>query len=84
MRPQTYLFPGTRHGWRADAPTTPKVVWDAVQYAKRRAGIQKRVTPHTLRHYLSFLTMSGDVRQQTRAGGAMLRSARGRDRFHPT
>ena len=20
MRPQTYLFPGTRHGWRADTP----------------------------------------------------------------
>src|SRR6202011_2237732 len=30
MRPQTYLFPGTRHGWRADAPITAKVIWDAV------------------------------------------------------
>jgi len=45
---QTYLFPGTRHGWRADAPITSKVVWDAVQYAVRKAGINKRVTPHTL------------------------------------
>ena len=60
MRPQTYLFPGTRHGWRADAPITPKVVWDAVQYAKRRAGIQKRVTPHTLRHtYATHLLEAG-------------------------
>jgi integrase/recombinase XerD len=49
MRPQTYLFPGTRQGWRADAPITSKVVWDAVQYAVRKAGIDKRVTPHTLR-----------------------------------
>jgi integrase/recombinase XerD len=49
MRPQTYLFPGTRHGWRADAPITPKVVWDAVQYAAQKAGLEKRVTPHTLR-----------------------------------
>jgi site-specific recombinase XerD len=60
MRPQTYLFPGTQHGWRADAPITPKIVWDAVQYAKRRAGIQKRVTPHTLRHtYATHLLEAG-------------------------
>jgi len=26
MRPKTYLFPGTRHGWRADAPITTKVI----------------------------------------------------------
>jgi site-specific recombinase XerD len=26
---------------------------------------EKRLSPHVLRHYLSFLTMSGDVRQQT-------------------
>jgi integrase/recombinase XerD len=50
MRPQTSLFPATRQGWRADAPITSKVVWDAVQYAGRKAGIDKRVTPHTLRH----------------------------------
>jgi integrase/recombinase XerD len=60
MRPQTYLFPGTRHGWRADAPITAKVVWDAVQYAKRQAGISKRVTPHTLRHtYATHLLEAG-------------------------
>ena len=31
MRPKTYLFPGTRNGWRADKPITPKVIWEAVQ-----------------------------------------------------
>jgi site-specific recombinase XerD len=60
MRPQTYLFPGTRHGWRADAPITSKVVWDAVQYAVRKAGLTKRVTPHTLRHtYATHLLEAG-------------------------
>src|SRR3954454_7662923 len=26
MRPQTYLFPGTQNGWRADRPITTKVI----------------------------------------------------------
>jgi integrase/recombinase XerD len=43
MRPQTYLFPGTADGWRADKPITSKVVWEAVQYAAKRAGIEKHV-----------------------------------------
>ena len=35
MRPQTYLFPGTQDGWRADRPLTSKVIWDAVRFAAR-------------------------------------------------
>jgi site-specific recombinase XerD len=54
MKPQTFLFPGTVHNWRADVPITEKVVWTAVAEATKRAGIQKRVSPHTLRH--SFAT----------------------------
>ncbi len=56
MRPKTYLFPGTQNGWRADKPITPKVIWEAVQQAARRAGIQKHVTPHTLRHASAYYT----------------------------
>jgi integrase/recombinase XerD len=60
MRPRTYLFPGTRNGWRADAPITAKVVWEAVRFAARKAGIDKRVTPHTLRHsYATHLLEAG-------------------------
>src|SRR5262249_21969453 len=60
MRPRTYLFPGTRHGWRADAPITSKVIWEAVRLAARQAGLDKRVTPHTLRHsYSTHLLEAG-------------------------
>jgi site-specific recombinase XerD len=54
MKPKTYLFPGTVNNWRADKPITPKVVWKAVNEAGKRAGINKRVAPHLLRH--SFAT----------------------------
>jgi site-specific recombinase XerD len=54
MKPRTYLFPGTVKNWRADVPVTTKIVWVAVAEASRRAGITKRVSPHTLRH--SFAT----------------------------
>jgi integrase/recombinase XerD len=54
MKPRTYLFPGLVKGWRADVPMTPKVVWMAVEDARKWAGIEKHVTPHTLRH--SFAT----------------------------
>jgi integrase/recombinase XerD len=60
MRPQTYLFPGTRHGWRADAPITSKVIWEAVRWAATKAGLDKRITPHTLRHsYATHLLEAG-------------------------
>jgi integrase/recombinase XerD len=54
MKPNTWLFPGMINNWRADVPIDTKVVWEAVRQARTRAGIQKRVTPHTLRH--SFAT----------------------------
>jgi integrase/recombinase XerD len=63
MRPKTWLFPGTVNGWRADKPITPKVLWDACVVAARRAGLRKRCSPHLLRHYLPFLTMSRPAMQ---------------------
>jgi site-specific recombinase XerD len=60
MKPKTWLFPGTIHNWRADKPITPKVVWDACQFAARRAGIKKRVYAHLLRHsYATHLLEAG-------------------------
>lgn len=64
MRPKTYLFPGTMNGWRADKPITAKVIWEAVQQAARKAGIEKHVTPHTLRHCFAthLLEAGADLR----------------------
>jgi site-specific recombinase XerD len=60
MRPQTYLFPGTVNHLRADKPISEKIVWQAVREACERAGIKKRVTPHTLRHcFATHLLESG-------------------------
>ena len=43
----TWLFPSN---YRKDRPIDTKTVWCACQKAAKRAGIQKRVHPHTLRH----------------------------------
>ncbi|HYN63516.1 MAG TPA: site-specific integrase [Candidatus Limnocylindrales bacterium] len=59
MRPQTYLFPGTVRGWRADKPITAKVIWEAVHLAAKKAGLDKVVAPHTLRH--SYATHAYDA-----------------------
>ncbi|MEP6695029.1 MAG: site-specific integrase [Chloroflexota bacterium] len=60
MKPATYLFPGTIQNWRADKPITPKVVWDACQTAAERAGLEKHVSAHTLRHsYATHLLEGG-------------------------
>jgi integrase/recombinase XerD len=43
----TWLFPSN---YRKDRPIDTKTVWHACQKAAKRAGLQKRVHPHTLRH----------------------------------
>jgi hypothetical protein len=43
------LFPSTVNNWRADVPITPKVVWKAVNEARKRAGISKPVAPRILK-----------------------------------
>jgi integrase/recombinase XerD len=60
MQPKTWLFPGTVAGWRADTPITAKVRWEACVVAAQRAGLQKRVAPHLLRHsYATHLLEAG-------------------------
>jgi site-specific recombinase XerD len=45
----TWLFLGNRHH-NGDSPIDMKTVWHACHQAARRAGIQKRVYPHLIRH----------------------------------
>ena len=60
MRPQTWLFPGTVHNWRADKPITKRVLWNAVVIAAERAGLRTRVSPHLIRHsYATHLLERG-------------------------
>jgi len=47
--PRVWLFPGNLDHC-GDRPITRKAVWHACYRAARRAGLQKRVHPHTLRH----------------------------------
>ena len=48
-KPETWLFPGGRFH-TADDPISTKLVWHACREAAQRAGIQKPLHPHTLRH----------------------------------
>jgi integrase/recombinase XerD len=50
MRPTTFLFPGTVKGVRADVPISVNSVWLACRQAAQRAGVTKRLSPHSLRH----------------------------------
>ena len=53
-RPKVYLFPSTSGHRGVEQPISDKTVWYACKEAAARAGINKRIGPHTLRH--SFAT----------------------------
>ena len=47
-KPKTHLFPGK--GPHSNVPIDSRSIFNAVQQAATRTGIEKRVHPHTLRH----------------------------------
>ena len=56
-KPTHWLFPGGR-SHTGNHPISPRTIWNACEKAAQRSGIRKKIYPHTLRHYLPFLTMS--------------------------
>jgi len=62
-KPRVWLFPG-HHDHGADHPIDTKTVWQACQQAAQRAGLQKGVHPHTLRHCFAthLLEAGADLR----------------------
>ena len=62
-KPSAWLFPGNR--WHTgNTPIDTKVVWNACKEAAQRAGLQKDVHPHTLRHCFAthLLEAGADLR----------------------
>ena len=53
-KPRVYLFPSTPGHRGVEQPISGETVWYACHRAAVKAGIQKRIGPHTLRH--SFAT----------------------------
>jgi site-specific recombinase XerD len=49
-KPRVYLFPSRVQPIQPERPITDKVIWHACHEAALRAGITKRIGPHTLRH----------------------------------
>jgi len=62
-RPKVWLFPGN-HNHCGNQPIDCKTVWHACHQASQRAGIQKSVHPHTLRHCFAthLLEAGADLR----------------------
>ena len=53
-KPRIYLFSSTSGHPGVELPISDKTVWHACRAAAKRAGIEKKIHPHTLRH--SFAT----------------------------
>jgi len=63
--PEDWLFPGWRHGRHMSTAS----LQTACREAARAAGLSKRVTVHTLRHYAEFRTMLSKSQPMQRQPG---------------
>ena len=63
VKPRVYLFPSRVGPIQPERPTSDKTVWHACHEAALRAGLTKRIGPHTLRH--SFATHTAGSRNRS-------------------
>jgi site-specific recombinase XerD len=63
-KPHGYLFPSTAGQRGVDQPISDKTVWHACRTAAARAGLIKKIHPHTLRHSFAshMLEAGADLR----------------------
>jgi integrase/recombinase XerD len=63
-KPRVYLFPGKAGDRSIERPISDKTVWNVCRAAAKRAGIQKKLGPHTLRHCFAthLLEAGADLR----------------------
>jgi integrase/recombinase XerD len=55
-KPHVYLFPSRFPPIEPERPISDKVVWHACHEAALRAGLTRRIGPHTLRHASAYYT----------------------------
>jgi site-specific recombinase XerD len=63
-KPKSHLFPGKGPNQDRNVPIDSRSIYDAVRQAAKRAGLEKSVHPHTLRHCFAthLLEAGADLR----------------------
>jgi len=64
-KPQNYLFPSTPGHHGLEGSISDKTVWYACKTAAAKAGIKKRISPHTLRHSFATHTLEAGADLRT-------------------
>jgi len=64
-KPRVYLFPSKRSAPGSEQPISDKTVWNVCRAAAIRAGIQKKLGPHTLRHCFATHLLEGGADLRT-------------------
>jgi len=60
-KPRVYLFPSPCSAHDPEKPISSKTVWNVVHEAAVRAGLTKRIGPHTLRHTFATQHLDSDT-----------------------
>jgi integrase/recombinase XerD len=64
-KPRVYLFPSRMSAPGVEQPISDKTVWNVCRTAATRAGIQKKLGPHTLRHCFATHLLEGGADLRT-------------------